>query len=230
MSSVVQPLIFASIAFYMFGNESSSQLLYASIGSGLIGIWTTTLIGSGGAIQNQRYQGTLELLVAAPMPFLVVLLSLTLATATVGLYALVATLLWGRLLFGVPLHFVHPLLMGAAVVTTVTSLGLLGLLLATSFVLYRSANALANMLEYPVWLVSGLLFPVSLLPQWAGVVSWFLAPTWGVTAIRRAALGGDAARPIEFALVLAGAYLVVSAGFLRVFENAARRRGTLPLA
>ena len=71
--SVIQPVIFASIAFYMF--EAGGQpgtLLYAALGAGMMGIWSSTLFGSGGAIQWHRWQGTLELLVAAPPPFLFV--------------------------------------------------------------------------------------------------------------------------------------------------------------
>ena len=79
--SVLQPIIFASIAFFMFesGNQSGT-LLYVALGAGLMGIWSATLFGSGGAIQWQRWQGTLELMVGAPPPFVAVLLPLTVAT------------------------------------------------------------------------------------------------------------------------------------------------------
>src|SRR5262249_387338 len=50
--------------------------------------WSSTLFGSGGALQWNRWQGTLELLVAAPPPFIVVLLPLTIATSVTGAYAL----------------------------------------------------------------------------------------------------------------------------------------------
>src|SRR5262245_42110496 len=100
--SLIQPIIFASIAFFMVGGESNEGevLLYVALGAGLMGIWSATLFGSGGAIQWQRWQGTLELLIAAPSPFLWTLLPLTVATASMGLYAIVATLVWGRLFFG----------------------------------------------------------------------------------------------------------------------------------
>ena len=58
-----------------------------------MGIWSSTLFGSGGAIQWQRWQGTLELLVGAPPPFVAVLLfPLTVATSTIGIYSVFATL------------------------------------------------------------------------------------------------------------------------------------------
>ena len=227
----LQPVIFATIAFYMFkAGGRPGTLLYAALGAGMMGIWSTTLFGSGGALQWNRWQGTLELLVAAPAPFIAVLLPLTLATSVTGAYSLVSTLAWGRLLFGVPLHFAHPIAFVVALPAAVLSLGLMGLLMASSFVLYRNANALSNLLEYPVWVATGLIFPVALLPGWVAPISWLLAPRWGVDAIRRAALGDGAVWfPIGMCVVTGAAYLVLAAGFLRIFEREARARATLAL-
>ncbi len=228
--SVLQPVIFASIAFFMVQNgKQSGTLLYVALGAGLMGIWSSTLFGSGGAIQWQRWQGTLELLVAAPPPFILVLLPLTVATASLGLYAVVATLVWGRIFFDVPLAFEHPLQLAVALPTTVLSLGMLGLLLASTFVLYRNANAFANLLEYPVWLVTGLLVPLSLLPGWVKPIAWALAPSWGIRAIRDAAFGGNAWPEIAACAALGIAYLGLGALFLRNFERLARSRATLSL-
>jgi ABC-2 type transport system permease protein len=228
---VITPIVLATIAFYLFQSGSqSASLLYAALGAGLMGIWATTLFGSGGAIQWQRWQGTLELLIAAPVPFVVVLLPLTLATTAYGLVSLVSTLVWGRLLFGIQLDLVHPLLFVIAVPSAVIGLGLLGLLLASTFVLYRNANALSNLLGEPVWLITGMLVPLSLLPGWVTPLSWILAPTWGVRAIRDAALGGDPLPAIAMCLSLGVVYALLAAVCLRHFENLARARATLALA
>jgi ABC-2 type transport system permease protein len=228
--SVLQPLIFATIAFYMWkAGKSPGTLLYVALGAGLMGMWSSTLFGSGGAIQWQRWQGTLEILVAAPPRFLWTIVPLTLATSTVGLYAIVATLFWGRVLFGVPLELEHPLLFVLALPATVLGLGLLGLVLASTFVLYRHASAFSNLLEYPVWLVTGLLVPVSLLPGFVEPLSWVLAPTWGVRAIRESALGGAPLEAIGMCVLLSAVYLVLGALTMANFERLARQRATLSL-
>jgi ABC-2 type transport system permease protein len=229
--SVLQPVIFASIAFFMWrAGAREGTLLYVALGAGLMGMWSSTLFGSGGAIQWQRWQGTLELLVAAPPRFLMSILPLTLATASIGLYAIVATLFWGRLLFDVPLEFEHPVLFAVALPATVLGLGLLGLVMASTFVLYRHATAFSNLLEYPVWLVTGLLVPVSMLPGFVEPLSWVLAPTWGVRAVRESALGGgDPAAAIGMCLLLSAVYLVLGAITMANFERLARQRATLSL-
>lgn len=224
------PILIGSVAYYMArGGNQTGSLLYTSLGAGVMGIWSSTLFGSGGGIQWQRWQGTLELIVAAPAPFLLVLVPLTLATSTVGLYSLAATLLWGEVVFGIPLHVVHPLAFVLAIPATVIGLGLLGLIFASSFVLYRYANALSNMLEFPVLFVTGLLVPVALLPGWSRPISWALAPYWGMNAIRQAALGGTPWGDLGMTLALGAVYLAIGALLLRNFERLARGRATLAL-
>ncbi|HSC92592.1 MAG TPA: ABC transporter permease [Gaiellaceae bacterium] len=230
LTTVFMPVILATVAFFMFqAGQREGTLFWAALGAAVYGIWSSTLFGSGGAIQWQRWQGTLELLVAAPAPFFLVVLPLTLATSTIGIYSLCATLLWGRLAFGIPFTVEHPLWFAVAVPVTIVGLGLLGMVFAATFVLYRHANALSNMLEWPVLLVTGLLVPLSLLPSWVLPISWALAPTWGMRALRDAALGGSPAPDVAMTLLLGAGYVAIAAFFLRYFERAARRQATLSL-
>lgn len=230
MTSIVQPVIFATIAFFLFrAGAREESLLYVSLGAGLMGIWSITLFASGGMLRWQRNVGTLELVVAAPPPLLLVLGPMSLGIGAIGLYSVAATLFWGWAFFDVPLTIEHPLLFALALPATVVALGSFGLVLAASFIHYRHTNALGNLLEYPVWLVSGLLVPLSLLPAWATPVAWAIAPTWGVRAVREAALGGDPLFPIAACLALAGAYLALASVLLRYFERLARRDATLAL-
>jgi ABC-2 type transport system permease protein len=230
LTSIVQPIIFATVAFYMFrAGGRNGTLLYAALGAGMMGVWSTTLFGSGGMIQWQRWQGTLELGAAAPPAMALVYLPFSLANAFTGMYAMAATLVWGRLVFGIGLHLAHPWLFVLALPATVIALGLMGLVLASTFILYRHANALSNLLEYPVWIASGLVFSTSLLPVWTRPISWALPPYWGILAIRHAALGGEVWGPLGMVFLLGAASLLISTLTFRWFEHAARARATLSL-
>jgi ABC-2 type transport system permease protein len=229
--SIISPVIFASIAYLMFrAGARPGSLLFVALGAGMMGIWSATLFGSGGAIQWQRWQGTLEYCIAVPPPFIWVILPLTIATATIGLYSITSTLVWGWLFFNVPFEVAHPVWFALALPAAVLALGLLGLVLASTFVLYRNANALSNLLEYPVWLVTGLLTGLGLLPGWSRPISWALAPTWGIEGLRDAAIGGNPAFPVAMSLALGAVYLVIGHFCLRYFERLARERATLALA
>jgi ABC-2 type transport system permease protein len=229
-TAIIEPLIFATLAYYLFkAGKQPGTLLYASLSAGLMGVWTSTLFGSGGAIAWQRWEGTLEPIVAAPPSLLAKFFPMTIATATIGIYSLTGTLLWGRLVFDIPLDFAHPLWFVIAVVVAVIALGALGTVIASSFVLYRNANALSNMLEFPVWIVTGAIVPLSLLPGWVHYISWVLAPTWGFRAVRAAALGGDPLPGIAMCALLGVIYLFIAQFFLNIFERQARERAALSL-
>jgi ABC-2 type transport system permease protein len=230
-TSVIEPLIMAAIAFYTAkAGGRPEALFYLAIGAGIMGMWTTTLFASGGVISWQRWQGTLELLVASPPSMLPIVAPQTFANACVGLYSLTATLVFGRVLFHIPLHLAHPVWFAFALPVAILGMGLLGLVIGASFVLYREANALSNMLEFPIALVTGLLFSTSLLPVWTKPIGWALAPTWAVRVVRYSALGGDPLLPMLACLGLGAAYVVVATWLLGVVERAARQRATLSLA
>jgi ABC-2 type transport system permease protein len=165
VTAAVWPLVYATLAFLMFrATHQAPSLLYAALGAAVMGIWSTTATSAGGAVQQQRNWKVLELLVAAPSPLILVLAPITVAIAGIGVYSIVTTLLWGRLLFGVPFHVLHPALFLVSIPAAVLSIGLLGLVLASTLVLYREASAFSQMLEYPVWMITGMLIPLSLLP------------------------------------------------------------------
>ena len=231
LNSVFWPLVFATIAYYLYRNGSTPRSLFtASLGATVMMMWASVGVGASSALQWQRRLGTLELLVGAPAPLLAILAPITTSFAAIGIYSLLATLAWGRLLFGIPIHVVHPLTFVLSVPAAVASIGMLGLLAASVFVLYRAAGHLGNTLEYPMWLATGLLVPLSILPGWVTPLSWFLAPTWGMRALRTSALGGDAWPAIGMCLLLSAAYVVLAAGFLGHFERVARERASFALS
>jgi len=228
--NILYPLFFATVAFFMFrAGGSAETLLYASLGASVMGIWSATSTSAGAAMQRERWHGTLELLVASPTPFAVVLLPVTVAMATIGIYSMVATLAWGRILFGIELTIEHPLVFALSIPATVVSIGTLGFLMAVAFVRHRAAWALGNLFEYPVWLICGFLIPLSLLPGWVRPISWALAPTWGMNAIRESALGGDPLPDIVMCAVLGALYTTIGVLVAERMLLAARARATLSL-
>jgi ABC-2 type transport system permease protein len=227
---VMWPLFFATTAFFMFrAGAGSETLVYASLGASVLGVWSATAVAASSALQRERWQGTLELLVAVPAHFSLVLLPITIAMASIGLYAMAATLFWGRFMFGIDLHIAHPLLFAISVPATIVSIGMLGFLLSVTVVRYRTAWALGNAFEYPVWLVCGFLVPISLLPDWVRPISWVLAPTWGIRAIRESALGGSPLPDVAACIGLGAGCALLGVLLTETVLRSARRRASLSL-
>jgi ABC-2 type transport system permease protein len=77
--------------------------------------------------------------------------------------------------------------------------------------------------------VCGFLVPLSLFPGWVRPISWVLAPTWGMNAIRESALGGDPLPDVLMCVGLAGAYVGFGLLVANRVIDAARARAVLSL-
>ena len=228
---VLYPLFFATTIFLIYRQGSDqTALVAAAVGASVMGVWSATSTTASSVLQRERRQGTLELLVAAPSSFPLLLIPITLSMATIGLYSLVATLLWGRFVFAIPVRIDDPVGFALAAAVTVLAIALMGFLEAVASVRYRSAWALGTAFELPVWLVCGFLVPVSALPGWVRPISWVLPPTWGVSAVKDAALGLSPWADIAMCAATAAVYGAVGAVLSGALLNSARARATLALS
>jgi ABC-2 type transport system permease protein len=228
---VLYPIFFATTVFFIYRqNDDQAALVAAAVGASVMGVWSATSTTASSALQRERRQGTLELLVAAPTPFPMLVIPITLSMATIGLYSLVATLLWGRFVFGIPVRVDDVLGFTLAVVATVLAIALIGFLEAVASVRYRSAWALGTAFELPVWLICGFLVPLSQLPAWVRPISWVLPPTWGVAAVKAAALGHSPWVDIALCAATAAVYGLIAAALSGVLLDSARQRATLALS
>jgi ABC-2 type transport system permease protein len=229
--AILWPIFFATVAFFMFRQGGDPDaLIYAGLGAAVMGIWTATSVAAGSALQRERWYGTLELLVAAPAHFSLVLLPIGLATASIGIYCMATTILFGRAAFGIDLPIAEPLLFALAVPATLLSIGALGFLIAVAFARYRTSWALGSMTEYPIWLICGFLVPLTLLPGWVKPISWLLAPTWGMNAIRQASAGdGSPLDDVVMCFALGTGYVVLGIVLTETVLRAARARASLSL-
>jgi ABC-2 type transport system permease protein len=231
VAMLVWPIVFASIAYYLIGADANTTVLFtASLGAAMMLMWSQVIVGSGFALDQQRNQGTLELLVAAPVPLVMVIAPIMIASAAFGIYGLLVTLLWGRFAFGIPVTVDEPLAFVLAAAAAILSIGLLGMIAASLFVLTRAASYLGVALQYPVYLASGLIVPLAILPAWLGPVSWILAPTWGYRALTHASTGRSAWPEIGMCLLLSAVYVLIALPCLAWFERLARDRASLRLS
>ncbi len=229
--NVIAPFVFTFIALTLFKEASGSFGLYAVLGGGMMGMWGNTLYSSGFAIEFEKWQGTLEEIVATPSNLLHIIAGRSVSNALFGLTNMVAILLIAALVFRVPLDVASPVLFALAIVLTLLSVSALGLIFASAFVLTRYAQVFTNGLEFPIYVISGSMFPIALLPFWVHPASYVLGPTWGIEAIRIAASQPNVSITfwlnVGVMLLISLAYVGVAAFLFKKVEIKSRRDGTL---
>lgn len=196
-----------------------------------MGMWGNTLYASGFAIEIEKWHGTLEEVVAAPSNLLHVITGRSISNALFGLTNMAAILLIAAFVFRIPLEIANPVFFALSIILTLLSVSALGLIFASSFVLTRSAQVLANGLEFPIYVISGSMFPIGLLPFWTHPASYILGPTWGIEAIRTAAAQTEVTisfwLDIGVMLLITLAYIAIAAFLFRKVETRSRLEGTL---
>lgn len=228
---VFQPLIVAVLGLYMLQGRGGDYAIFVVVGSGLTGLWTSLLFISGNSITQERWTGTLEMLVGVPTPLIVVALGKNLAYVLQSFLSMVVAYILASVLFGAQLQVTQPLYFGISILFTILAFVSFGLVIAPLFVMNPEVRRWQNGLEYPVYILSGFLFPVLLLPGWTTPISKILAPYWAAQALHASTTGNPTLQTmLEYwgiMLLYSVIYIAVSGTLFRRMLVRARREASL---
>jgi ABC-2 type transport system permease protein len=178
-------------------------------------------------LEEARDTGTLEHL-------LITQTSLPVFVAGSAIYPFVATTLriviyvaWAAALFGFPLHAANWLAVSAVLLVTLLAFSGLGILSASYLLLFKRGNPAKWFFLGVSSVAGGMLFPVSILPDWLQFVARLNPVTYALDAMRAALLGGAGVaalwRPLAILLLFAAVLLPLS---MSVFAWSLRRTKT----
>lgn len=229
--SIIAPFIFTIVALMIFNDVSGPVVLHAVLGGGILGMWGNTLYSSGWSISYDRYNGTLEPLMVSPTHIMDVVAGRAIWHTIIGLSNAILVFVVAEFLFDTTISLQNPLLFFAVLVLTLFSLATIGLIFSAFFVLTRTSSVLMSSLEFPIYVVSGALFPISLLPDWAAVISKSLAPSWGVEALRSVAFDGFVesifVNNVIMMILLILIYLLIAVALFHIIEKNVRSHGNM---
>jgi ABC-2 type transport system permease protein len=228
---LIQPMIIAILALWMLKDKGSEYAIFVVVGSGMTGIWSSLLFACGNSITHERWIGTLESIAGVPTHLSVIIFGKNLANVVQSLSSMVMSYTLAALLFQYPLRIDQPLLFVISLAFMVVSFVSFGLVIAPIFIINPSVQSWQNALEFPVYILSGFLFPILLLPNWTTPLSYVLAPYWAARALHGASSGAATQAEIFLSwgmmLVLAVIYLVISRELFRIMLRKARVDATL---
>ncbi|WP_405773762.1 ABC transporter permease [Streptomyces sp. NBC_00859] len=219
--------IFLSIAEHAHRQDITS---YAVVAPTLMGQWALTLGVAGEIITDERNQGTLEGLTATPGRLSVVVVGRICAVSLMGLVAMAESWTVAGVFFGRWIAVPHPVVLALGSLATAAAMAGTASILSPLFVLIPTARTVQNTLNYPVFLLSGVLAPVSTLPAWIRPASHVVFLSWSADLLRRALSGAAvdhvAGRIAMIAVLGMAGYLTGAVLLARVLRRV-RRTGTL---
>lgn len=204
---------------------------FVVLGTAFYGIASGALEDGGNAIYEEESNGTWELLSLAPFNRFVWMFSKTLASLLTGFVEFFAVLALGAVFFDAAPTAGGLVVALAGIVLTLLALQGFGFLMAALGLVWKQPYAVAFLLSPPLILLSGMVFPVAILPRWLQAISQAIPLTHGLHIVRDAILldrGFADLAPVFGKLVLTGAAFM-AVGFLafRFMETKARTLGVL---
>jgi ABC-2 type transport system permease protein len=211
--------------------QGSSYFAYSLVGFVFFDYFHAALDSFDRSLEEARDAGTLEPLLVTQISLPVILVGsaiypLAVTTLRIGVY-----LGWGGALFGFPLRSANWLSVVVVLAATLLAFSGLGIFSSAYLLLFKRGNPAKWFFLGISSVVGGMLFPVSILPEWLQVVAHLNPVTYALDAMRAALLDGAGlpaiAHPLLILLLFAAALLPAS---MLAFSWALRRtkmNGTL---
>jgi len=211
---------------------------FAVLGGAMTAFWLNVVWMMAAQLYWEKDQGNLELYFTAPISLMSILFGMAIGGLVLSCFRAGVVLFVGAFLYGVVFSVEQWALLLGVFALTLASLYGLGMVLATLFLLWgREAWHLTQLLQEPVYFVSGLNFPVGRLGFLGALAVSTLPLAVGLDAMRQLAFGGagrlSGVLPPDVELgilALMTVFFIGSARLLmRFIERLARQEGRLTM-
>lgn len=234
---VLLPLLSVAAFVYVYrALEAPEEFIgFVVIGGAMTTFWLNVLWSLAAQLYWDKDGGNLSLYIMSPGPLMAILLGMAVGGILWTMTRALVIIAAGWLLFGVRFTLSAP---GTLLLTfglTMAALYGLGMLFASLFLLWgREAWHLSNLLQEPIYLVSGFYFPVKALGPWVAAAASLIPLTLGLDAMRQLLFPSEAQYGflpvgVEMAILFLLALILISSARLALdrLEWRARQEGRL---
>ena len=204
---------------------------FAVIGIVILQVLNSTLYTPPGALQGELFAGTFERLLVSPFGPVASICSMMVFPFLQALFTGVTMLIFAGLVFGLPIEWSTAAFALPVAVIGSLAFSCFGVMLVGSVLLVKQVAVGTTWIVAAIALISGLYFPVTLLPdsvEWLSQVQPF-TPT--VDLMRHALVGTELQNPVWVDVVKIVGFAVVllplSVWALGASVRASRRRATV---
>ncbi len=214
-------------AIQQYGGDLMAYLVSGTLYMSLVGV---SLNSFQSAIRNEQYSGTLEFLLLSDTPLILTLLYSAVWNYAWNLASIGVVFAVLALGFDIPLEArVAPMLV-VLVLSTVCIAGI-GMVSAGIIMVTKKGDPITWIVATLSGFLSGVLFPVEMLPRWLQMASVALPTTHALSALRKTLIVGSGFEEVgrELLILALMSSVTIPLGLLsfRMGFRKARRDGTL---
>lgn len=233
-SMILQPIIYTLALFWMFRSSGNNNYItYVFLGSGLLSFISCIIYSSAGDINRERYLGTLQIIYGTPANFNMILFGKIIGNTILGIVPSIISYIVLILFCQKQIKIYNPILLYMEIVVALFSFICISLIFAAFFTYSRKATILMNCLEYPLYILTGVLIPIINLPFFCRLISIFFSPMW-IVKIFKICLNGGSISELKMytiiVLLLSFVYLILGLLIMKVIDKNIKVKGTIGLS
>ncbi len=215
------------------GHESTEEYVgFVILGGAMTAFWLNVLWSMGAQLYWERSSGNLEIYIMAPGSMMAVLAGMALGGMILTFVRASVIMTVGVLLFQIPFAPVSWWLLVFTFLLTLLALYGLGMMFASVFLLWgREAWHIVNLLQEPVYLLTGMNFPLRVFPTALASIAAVIPLTAGMDAMRQLLFAADGFWPLSVEIcmlaVLSVLFILLAKWFLDYLERLSQREGRL---
>jgi ABC-2 type transport system permease protein len=238
LSDTILPILGMLAYVYIYRGLHAPRVYetFAVLGGLMLAYWISVLWSMAAQFYWEKQMGNLEFYFTAPCSRFSILTGMAVGGMIWASTRAVVGLALGIFVLHVPMDFSRAPQALVVFFLTLVALYALGMWLSSLFLLWgREVWHLANAFQEPVYLASGLYFPVRALGPWAFLAFAVLPLSLGLDAMRQLLLGSQAhpflSVRLEIGLLAASGvlFVIIAAVAWRVMEERSKHEGRLTL-
>ncbi|MGC8544693.1 MAG: ABC transporter permease [Athalassotoga sp.] len=228
-SVLIMPVFFSTLLYFIYGKTDNTSGSYIMFGSAIASLWGVACYSSAIEIERERISGTLETVGVTPVNFEFVIFSKIIANTILGLISFGITIIYSLLILQIPFSVYSYAQFILWFFVLLFSFISMSFLLATLFTLSGNAFAWMSTVQYPVYFLSGMLFPIKILPKWVQYISSVIPIRWSMEDLTRitSVTSNSFIIPNLISIILSLFYIGLAHYCFRIIEIRTRREGTL---
>lgn len=241
--NIIRPIGAALLLVAMFyvvtgGYMGGGDLAFLFVGNAFFMLISQTLFFVGWIVHDDRehYQ-TLKYIYISPMSYFKYLIARSAMRFLLSVFALIVLLLMG-IFFKIPYDLNYLLIFAVFLVGWIFIIGAGLFLSGINMLTARHGGSVGEAAAGIFYLLSGAIFPLTVLPQWVRGVSLSLPSTYWFSLVRRAILGVESdelmhqystLQVIVYPLVISLVLLTISYLMFIAVDHLARKKGILDM-
>lgn len=182
-------------------------------------VLTAVLTGLAASVAREKEIGTLDGILISPIDRLAIVVGKALAQAVRGLIQGSLVLLLAIILFGVKIHGSLLLIVLILLLGVFSFVGF-GILVSAAATEQETATQLLFMFQFPMLFLSGVFFPISMMPEFMQAISKVIPLTYAIEALRKVMILGAGFNSVQTELLILLAFgLVATSISVPVFKR-----------